>query len=176
MITIDACLISKNEMPHVDDLLRQLSTCMTHVYLVDTGSDDGFMDEGHLKSLPDNVHVSSHEWKQDFSEARNKSFSLGDSQYIFWCDCDDMLSDELVAKLQDLISNPTISYDSLPDWIGESEIIFESHEPLKLNESRINSINIYYKNTKNIDTKILPIPHTCVMIQGKNYSDVFLRV
>ena len=59
---------------------------------------------------------------------------------------------------------------------GESEIIFESHEPLKLNESRINSINIYYKNTKNIDTKILPIPHTCVMIQGKNYSDVFLRV
>lgn len=59
---------------------------------------------------------------------------------------------------------------------GENKVIFESNEPLKLSESRIDSINIYYKNTKNIDTKILPTPHTCVMIQGANYSDVFLRV
>jgi glycosyltransferase involved in cell wall biosynthesis len=102
-------------MPYVDDLLNQLSTCMDHVYVVDTGSTDGFRDPEHINKLPSNVHVFYHEWKNNFSEARNISFSYGFSEMIFWCDCDDMLSPQLVDAINNLRKNKTV--DEVPDWI-----------------------------------------------------------
>lgn len=102
-------------MPYVDELLTQLSTCMDYVYVIDTGSTDGFRDPEHLIKLPSNVKVYYHDWKNNFSEARNTSFSYGTSDLIFWCDCDDMLSPQLVNAINDLRKNKTV--DELPDWI-----------------------------------------------------------
>lgn len=118
MVKISSCLIIKNEMPHISELIDQLCQFSSEVIIVDTGSTDGFRDPDQINKLPAKVKVYDYEWQQDFASARNYSFSLAaeDSDFIFWCDGDDVIDPVLLTRLEhsSIYDNP----EDLPDLIS----------------------------------------------------------
>lgn len=114
-MNISTCVIQKNEMPHCLELINQLSQFSSEVIIIDTGSTDGFRDISTLIELPKNVLVYYHDWEDDFSKARNYSFSKATGDYIFWVDMDDYLSDHLLTQLKSFSEQTDIAI--LPDMI-----------------------------------------------------------
>jgi tetratricopeptide (TPR) repeat protein len=119
MISIDSCIIIKNEMPYILELIEQLSRFSRVVHITDTGSTDGFLDEVNVHSLPDNVELTHFKWINDFSAARNYNFDRAYTMpnppdMIFWCDGDDMLDEGLVQKLQEFRNK---NLDEVPNLI-----------------------------------------------------------
>lgn len=101
MKTIDSSIIIKNEMPYVMDLINQLCEFSDEVHITDTGSTDGFLDQ----EFPDKVFIHHFKWIDDFAAARNYAKSFCNSDYIFWCDGDDVLSQELIDELKYIKQN-----------------------------------------------------------------------
>lgn len=69
------------------------------VIVVDTGSADD--SKAIASSL--GAKVYDFEWTDDFSAARNYSFSLASSDYIMWLDADDVFDGETAAKIKELV-------------------------------------------------------------------------
>lgn len=100
---ISACVIVKNEMPRIPDLLEQLDWA-DEVVIVDTGSDDGTAEHlyevcGFTSEPPEEKGVQRRvlgrfEWDNDFSAARNYALSLCTMEWVLWLDADDVLPQE----------------------------------------------------------------------------------
>lgn len=95
---LSLCMIVKNE----EDVLGR---CLTGVYklfdeiiIIDTGSTDKTKEIAHqfTKKVYDFV------WVDDFSAARNYSFSKATGDYIMWLDADDVITEENFQKLMQL--------------------------------------------------------------------------
>lgn len=98
MNTISSCLIVKNEIDNLPLLIEDLRTFSDEIIIVDTGSTDGTLE--WLKEHQDNVLKLEHfVWIDDFSAARNYSFSKATKNWIFWCDADDRISDGLMKEM-----------------------------------------------------------------------------
>lgn len=98
MSTISTCIIVKNEIKNLPFLVDDLRKFSDEIIIVDTGSDDGTLE--WLKENQDNVLKLHHfHWVNDFSAARNYSFSLATSEWIFWCDADDRISNNLINDI-----------------------------------------------------------------------------
>lgn len=85
--TIALCLIAKNEENNLPILLESVKGCFDEIHLTDTGSTDKTVEIA--KELGCQVH--HFEWVDDFSSARNASFSHAQTDYIMWLDLDDKL-------------------------------------------------------------------------------------
>src|SRR6185312_105468 len=97
-------MIVKNEAHNLSQLFQSVKDCFDEIHITDTGSTDntlGFLDRinEHVRSghpewlgLPQ-INVHHFKWVDDFSEARNFSFSHAKTDYICWLDADDVLSD-----------------------------------------------------------------------------------
>ena len=98
--TIALCCIVKNEINNVDRLLASVKDCFDIIHITDTGSTDGTKEklEEYQDSVPEqnpaNTRIRVHyfEWINDFAAARNFSFSHAETDYLFWLDADDVLS------------------------------------------------------------------------------------
>lgn len=88
--TIALCMIMKDEEKNLSRVLSSVEGCFDEIHLTDTGSKDKSVDVA--KSFGANVH--HFEWINDFSAARNYSFSHAKSDYIMWLDCDDELENK----------------------------------------------------------------------------------
>ncbi len=96
-----ACIL-KNEIENIDRLLASVEGCFDIIHLTDTGSTDGSKEliekyqdlppEENPAKTPIRVHYF--DWIDDFSAARNYSFSHAETDYIAWADLDDSLSDK----------------------------------------------------------------------------------
>ena len=97
--TISSCLIVKNEINNLPGLIEELKSFSDEIIIVDTGSSDGtyewLIDNQDSKILK----VYTFEWINDFSAARNYSFSKASCDWIFWCDADDRLSGKLIYNI-----------------------------------------------------------------------------
>lgn len=99
--SISSCLIVKNEVKNLPLLVDDLRRFSDEIIMVDTGSTDGTLE--WLKENQDDVlKLYEFEWIDDFSAARNFSFSKATQEWIFWCDADDRISEALIKKLCDL--------------------------------------------------------------------------
>lgn len=102
--TISLCMIVKNEEKVIGKCLNSIKGVFDEIIIVDTGSDDKTKE---IVSEYTNK-VYDFEWIDDFSAARNFSFSKATMDYIFWLDADDVVLEEdrtKLLKLKETLSN-----------------------------------------------------------------------
>ena len=77
MPTISLCMIVKNEEMHLARCLDSIAGLVDEIIIVDTGSVDRTVEiaSGYTSK------VFSHLWNDDFSDARNYSFSKASMDY-----------------------------------------------------------------------------------------------
>lgn len=95
MPTISLCMIVKNEEMHLARCLDSVAGLADEIIIIDTGSDDRTKEiaSGYTSK------VYSYPWKDDFSEARNYSFSKASMDYCMWLDADDILEEAGKEKM-----------------------------------------------------------------------------
>ncbi|MDE6607357.1 MAG: glycosyltransferase family 2 protein [Lachnospiraceae bacterium] len=89
MATISLCMIVKNEEMHIARCLDSVAELVEEIIIVDTGSTDRTVEI--VSEYTPNVY--SYPWKDDFSDARNYSFSKASMDYCMWMDADDILEE-----------------------------------------------------------------------------------
>ncbi len=107
MATFSVCMIVKNEEEVLERCLKCVIGFADEIIIVDTGSEDKTKE---IASRYTN-HVYDFPWCNDFSKARNFSFSKATKDFIMWLDADDILLEEDQRKLYELkkIISSTIS-------------------------------------------------------------------
>ena len=95
------CMIVKDEAAVLERCLDSVKTLVDEMIIVDTGSADGTKEI--IKSYAGRLY--EYDWQDDFSAARNYSFSLASSDYCLWLDADDVLPASTVETLEKLKEN-----------------------------------------------------------------------
>ena len=98
MISISLCMIVKNEERVLARCLDSLCELMDEIIIVDTGSTDSTIDIA--RKYTDKVY--NFPWCDDFSAARNFSFSKATKEYIYVADADEVLDSENQKKFMQL--------------------------------------------------------------------------
>lgn len=114
MLKIDTCIIVKNEEENLKQLIEQLLMFSDEVHITDTGSTDNTINIiNEFIESNTNVFLHHFEWVYNFSEAKNFSLTCYDvkADYQFWCDGDDLLTENLIKKLIKFKSDPEIEKD-----------------------------------------------------------------
>ena len=91
-------MIVKNEENNITRCLDSIAELVDEMIIVDTGSVDKTV-EIALNYTP---KVYSYPWKDNFSDARNYSFSKASMDYCMWMDADDILEDSQKDKFLQL--------------------------------------------------------------------------
>lgn len=90
MIGISLCMIVKDKEAVIERCLQTIRPLVDEIVVVDTGSADATK---HLAGrYTDQVY--DFQWIDDFSAARNFSFSFATKEYILWLDADDTLTED----------------------------------------------------------------------------------
>ncbi len=87
MATLSLCMIVKNEEDVLGRCLSCVKNIVDEIIIVDTGSTDST--KKVAAQFTDKVY--DFEWIDDFSAARNYSFSKATMDYIMWLDADDVI-------------------------------------------------------------------------------------
>lgn len=98
MIEISLCMIVKNEEKVLDRCLMSIADLMDEIIIVDTGSSDRTKEIARKYT----EHIYDFEWVDDFSAARNFSFSKATKDYIYSADADEVLDGENREKFRQL--------------------------------------------------------------------------
>ena len=94
-------MIVKGEAAVLERCLDCVKTLVDETIIVDTGPPDGTKEI--IKSYAGRLY--EYDWQDDFSAARNYSFSLASSDYCLWLDADDVLPASTVETLEKLKEN-----------------------------------------------------------------------
>lgn len=107
MPTISLCMIVKNEEQHIARCLDSIAGLVEEIIIVDTGSTDKTVEivSGYTSK------VYFYPWKDDFSEARNESFSKASMDYCMWMDADDILEEKEKDKFLQLKQSLSLDTD-----------------------------------------------------------------
>lgn len=89
MPTISLCMIVKNEENYLARCLDSVTNLVEEIIIVDTGSSDRTVEIASNYTSK----IYSYLWKDDFSDARNYSFSKASMDYCMWMDADDVLEE-----------------------------------------------------------------------------------
>ena len=110
---ISLCMIVKNEQKNLDNCLRTVYDLVDEINIIDTGSADNTVDIASRYT----DRIFFFDWINDFSAARNFSFSKATKDYILWLDADDIITEDnrkkfllLKKKLTDNINYVLMKY------------------------------------------------------------------
>lgn len=98
MMEISLCMIVKNEERVLKRCLDSVADLMDEIIIVDTGSTDRTKEIA--AKYTDNIY--DFKWIDDFSAARNFSFSKATKDYIYVADADEVLDEENRQKFREL--------------------------------------------------------------------------
>lgn len=98
MAAISLCMIAKDEEEVLARCLSSICQAVDEIIVVDTGSCDGT--KAAAREFTDQVYDFL--WQEDFSAARNFSFSKGRMEYLMWLDADDVVPDRERERLWSL--------------------------------------------------------------------------
>lgn len=96
LITISLCMIVRDEEETLARCLDTVKDIVDEIIIVDTGSVDKTKDIA--RKYTSNIY--DFKWIDDFSAARNFSFSKATKEYMLWLDADDVLMEEDRNKLK----------------------------------------------------------------------------
>lgn len=88
--TLSVCMIVRNESERLGDALGSVERVADQVVVVDTGSTDDTTEQA--RSL--GSKVVEHPWREDFADARNRSLSEAECDWILCLDADEALAPE----------------------------------------------------------------------------------
>ena len=96
MITISLCMIVKNEDQLIERCLNCVKDIVDEIIVIDTGSTD------NTKELASKytAKIYDFEWIDDFSAARNFSFSKATMDYIYTADADEIIDERNREKFK----------------------------------------------------------------------------
>lgn len=86
-MSISLCMITKNEEELLEECLQSVQGLVDEIVVVDTGSTDKTM--SIAKKFK--AQVVTHDWQEDFSDARNVSLMHATKEWILVLDADEML-------------------------------------------------------------------------------------
>lgn len=98
MISISLCMIVKDEEQNIARCLSSVKDIADEIIVVDTGSTDKTKEV--VSQFTNKIY--DFEWIDDFSAARNFSFSKATMDYILWLDADDVIMPNDQQKLMRL--------------------------------------------------------------------------
>lgn len=98
MKTISLCMIVRDEEKVLPRCLESIREAVDEIILVDTGSKDSTPAIARTYT----PYVYAFPWVDDFSAARNFSFSKATGDYCMWLDADDLLPFSSLRALQEL--------------------------------------------------------------------------
>lgn len=164
MKTISLCMIVKNEEAILDRCLSSIKGIVDEIIIVDTGSND------NTKNIACKYtdKVFDFEWVQDFSKARNYSFSNATKDYIIWLDADDVILEEDYIKLENLkkdmdgtVDIYMLNYNYSQDEFGNCTIMQKRERILKRekNYQWISPIHEVIVPTGNIQDVDITVTH-----------------
>ncbi len=99
MNTLSICLIVKDEEVALPDCLESVKDIADEIVAVDTGSGDGTKQI----ALKYTRNVYDFKWRDDFSAARNFSFSKATGDFVMWLDADDVITAECAKEIRDIV-------------------------------------------------------------------------
>lgn len=103
---LSVCLIVKDEEELLGECLDSVAGIADEIIVVDTGSTDGTIEIA--KSRGAKVH--SHEWKDDFAEARNALLRKARMDWVLMIDADERLAPDSAAGLRRFIESGTFDH------------------------------------------------------------------
>lgn len=109
MFSISVCMIVKNEECVLENCLNSVKSFADEIIIVDTGSID--KSKEIAKNFTDKIY--DFEWCDDFSKARNFSFSKATKDYLMWLDADDIIlpnDQEKIKQLKQSNTSPNAYY------------------------------------------------------------------
>ena len=129
--SVGLAMIVKNCAETLEQCLRSVHRLFDQVVVVDTGSTDNTIEVAKAFG----AEVSSFPWIDDFSAARNESFSKLTTEYCFWLDDDDVLvgreylEDMLQKCIEQNLDGAVLEYLYAFDGVGE-KLLTEQIDPL----------------------------------------------
>ena len=123
MLTLSLCMIVKDEEDIIKRCLDSIKDVVDEIIIVDTGSTD------KTKEIVRNytLKIYDFKWEDNFSNARNFSFSKATKDYIMWMDADEFIDEENKKKIIDLKNNLKEEYDVVT--IQTNMFIDENNNP-----------------------------------------------
>lgn len=107
MVEISLCMIVKNEEDVIGRCLECVKDVVDEIIIVDTGSTDDT-----IKIANQYTNKIYHfNWVDDFSKARNYSFSKATKDYIMWLDADDIILEKDLLQFKQLKNTLDTSVD-----------------------------------------------------------------
>ena len=119
MASVSLCMIVKNEEDVLERCLESAAGLVDEIIVVDTGSTDRTREIAARFTS----QVYDFPWQDDFSAARNASFSYASMDYCLWLDADDVLLDVDQAAFRTLKEtlDPAVSIVMAPYHTGFDE-------------------------------------------------------
>lgn len=162
MFSLSVCIITKNEGKVIGNILACATKFADQIVVVDTGSNDNT--KAIAKKFAANIY--DFEWQNDFSKARNFSFSKANCDYVMWLDCDDFIADDDIQKLL-----------SLKQTLGNADVYMLKYATAF--DDKDNPTFVYYRERifrRSLDLQWLDPVHEVIQPQGKIvYSDILVR-
>ena len=107
MVSISLCMIVKDEEETLGRCLNSIHDLVDEIVIIDTGSTDKTKEIA--SKFTDKIY--DFKWCDDFSKARNYSFSKASKEYILWLDADDVILEKDRVKFKYLKENLDNTYD-----------------------------------------------------------------
>ncbi|MDP5275495.1 tetratricopeptide repeat-containing glycosyltransferase family 2 protein [Chengkuizengella axinellae] len=98
---ISLCMNVRDEEEVLERCLSSIAHIVDEIIIVDSGSTDRTKEIA--KKYTDKIY--DFEWKGDFSEARNFSFSKATKEYIMWLDADDVVPEKSQKQILEFKKN-----------------------------------------------------------------------
>ena len=164
MITISLCMIVKNEEDTIARCLDTVKDIVDEIIIVDTGSTDKTKEIA--AKFTDKIY--DFQWIDDFSAARNYSFSKAEKDYIFWLDADDILLPEdrekfkiLKESLDPSVDMVMMKYNYAFDSEGKPSLSFfrERLSKSSLNAKWVDPIHEYIHSSGKVINSDICITH-----------------
>lgn len=104
--TLAVCMIARNEGRRLSTAIDSVKRIADRVVVVDTGSTDNTVDVARSHG----ARVVEHPWRDDFSDARNRSLAEAGCDWILGLDADETLAPESEPALLKALSSEAGAY------------------------------------------------------------------